>query len=792
MLWFIVPHHLKEIAVSNNPFVNEALEIIHDLPYSAYEYQIERLMQHHSFHGMDKEQLENILKQCSFSAVMSFVGDPKNNTEFISINGNQFYSGNVILEFHRVENPSIAGALIPVVTLQKLSMDIRNVLLDQYLSEGERKKELVMLINENTRLALFEEDLVLSLDESIHCISGESTIGFKVTFNPLCLAYKGELNLSTVLNYGTVKNDEALWFHYRDMPPKESISLMNKCSNTRHPFFIPFRNVELSDDFEILNIIKLKHGIALRTKGYIGVFCRTPTNTNDLYAFDLAEGKREYYRYDPINDFFKEVIITDTTNLSEYLTVIDLTVGNVPPTPIEYLNWTKSTDSYGVREINTGLLFMDLFGKVTKNLTLLEQNYPLINEEVDKVLGVYPISSDSLFKAMEDNETYSRIFNHSGSRYFYHSVSNSMCSHLNARVDMRVTDIETMEVTEFEVIGIACHVGSDERLYYIFHGDINENHEGRPSGKDSKPTEENYIPDSVPYCIQVVCFDPKTLETKPLFRIRTVIDENETFKDSRRFFLGINGFCINTDNRIKLISLILEDNYEDSDFVIEAERLNEETGFVESESCSIGKIKTITVSIDENDHVVWEQVRSIDPFLKADLYPQCKDAVMSNTNEFGCHCVSESEYSVHQSLFLALPREANRDGKYFVSPRLFDCKTNSELPLYVFSTLNNLKDVKSNMGILSINNILDQRTIERETTILVDAMLIHYELKPNDEGVKHAEQSITRAIVKLELMHTEINMYETVFDHTVAIDHAYLLKTTPMLTQLDSLVNILS
>ena len=190
--------------------------------------------------------------------------------------------------------------------------------------------------------------------------------------------------------------------------------------------------------------------------------------------------------------------------------------------------------------------------------------------------------------------------------------------------------------------------------------------------------------------------------------------------------------------------------------------------------------------------MVWEQVRSIDPFLKADLYPQCKDAVMSNTNEFGCHCVPESEYSVYQSLFLSLPREANRDGKYFVSPRLFDCKTNSELPLYVFSTLNGLKHVKSNMGILSINNILDQKTIERETSILVDAMLIHYELKPNDEGVKHAEQTITRAIVKLELMHTRSFIQETEFDYTVAIDDFYLLKTTPMLTQLDSLVNILS
>lgn len=792
MLWFIVPHHLKEIAVSNNPLVNEALEIIHDLPYSAYEYQIERLMQHHSLHGMDKEQLENILKQCSFSGIMSFAGDPKNNTEFISINGNRIYSGNMILEFHRVENPSIAGALIPVATLQKLSMDIRNVLLDQHLNEGERKKELVKLINENTRLALFEEDLVLTLSESIHSIADENTIGFKVTFNPLCLTYKGELNLSTVLNYGVIESDEAIWFHYKDMPPKEAISLMNKCSNTQHPFFIPFRNVELSDDFEILNIIKLKHGVALRTKGHIGVFCRTPTNTNDLYAFDLVGGKREYYRYDPINDVFKAVDITDTTNLSEHLTVIDLTVGNVPSTPIEYLNWTKSTDSYGVREINTGLLFMDLFGKVTKNLTLLEQNYPLINEEVDKVLSVYPISSDSLFKAMETEEGYSRIYNSTGSNYFYHSVSDTMCSHLNARVDMRVTNIETMEVAEFEIIGIVAHVGSDERLYYVFHGDVNENYENRPSGKDSKPTEAVYGLGSHPYCNQVVCFDPKTLETKPLFRVRAAISENEPFNDSWWFLLNVNGFCINTDSSNKLISLTLADNYRDNDFMIEAERLNEETGFIESESCTIGKIKTITVSIDENDHVVWEQVRSIDPFLKADLYPQTKDPAMTNINELGCHCIEESDFGIYQSLFLTLPREANRDGKYFVSPRLFDCKTNSELPLYVFSQLNGLKYVKSNMGILSINNILDQRTIGRETTILVDAMLVHYELKPNDEGVKHPEQTVTRAIVKLELIHTEINMCETEFDYTVVVDYAYILKTTPMLTQLDSLVNILS
>ena len=778
--------------MSNNPLVNEALETIHDLPYSAYEYQIERLMQHHTFHGMDKEQLENILKQCSFSGIMSLADDPKNNVEFISINGNQFYSGNVILEFHRVENPSIAGAMIPMVTLQKLSMDIRNVLLDRYLSEGERKEELAKLISRTTRLALFKEDLVITLGGSTHSTPSEMVNEIKVTFNPLCLAYKGELNLSTVLNYTAIENDEAIWFHYRDMPPKESISLMNKNTNASYPLFVPFRNVSLSDDFEILNIIKLKYGIALRTKGHIGVFCRTPTNTNDLYAFDLVGGKREYYRYDPINDFFKEVIITDTTNLSEHLTVIELTIGNFPSTPMEYLNWIKSTDSYGVREINTGLLFMDLFGKVTKNLTLLEQNHPLINEEVDKVLGVYPISSDSLFKAMETEEGYSRIYNPTGSNYFYHSVSDTMCSHLNTRVDMRVTNIETMEVVEFEIIGIVAHVGTDERLYYVFHGDVNENYENRPSGKDSKPTEAVYGLGSHPYCNQVVCFDPKTLETKPLFRVRAAISENEPFNDTWWFLLNVNGFCINTDSSNKLISLTLTDNYRDNDFMIEAERLNEETGFIESESYAIGKIKTITVLIDENDHVVWEQVRSIDPFLKADLYPQCKDAVMSNTNEIGCHCVSESEYSVHQSLFLSLPREANRDGKFFVSPRLFDCKTNSELPLYVFSTLNGLKDVKSNMGILSINNILDQKTIERETTILVDAMLIHYELKPNDEGVKHAEQTITRAIVKLKLMHTEINMYETVFDHTVAVDHAYLLKTTPMLTQLDSLVNILS
>lgn len=778
--------------MSNNPLVNEALEIIHDLPYSAYEYQIERLMQHHSLHGMDKEQLENILKQCSFSGIMSFAGDPKNNTEFISINGNRIYSGNMILEFRRVENPSIAGAMTPVVTLQKLSMDIRNVLLDKYLSEGERKEELAKLISRTTRLALFKEDLVITLGESTHSTPSEMVNEIKITFNPLCLAYKGELNLSTVLNYTAIENDEAIWFHYRDMPPKESISLMNKRTNASYPLFVPFRNVSLSDDFEILNIIKLKYGIALRTKGHIGVFCHTPTVANDLYAFDLVGGKREYYCYDPINDFFKEVIITDTTNLSEHLTVIDLTIGDFPSTPMEYLNWTKSTDTYGVREINTGLLFMDLFGKVTKNLTLPEQNYPLINEEVDKVLGIYPISSDSLFKAMETEEGYSRIYNSTGSNYFYHSVSDTMCSHLNARVDMRVTNIETMEVAEFEIIGIAAHVGSDERLYYVFHGDVNENYENRPSGKDSKPTEAVYGLGSHPYCNQVVCFDPKTLETKPLFRVRTAISENEPFNDSWWFLLNVNGFCINTDSSNKLISLTLTDNYRDNDFMIEAERLNEETGFIESESCTIGKIKTMTVLIDENDHVVWEQVRSIDPFLKADLYPQTKDPAMTNINELGCHCVPESEYSVYQSLFLSLPREANRDGKYFVSPRLFDCKTNSELPLYVFSTLNGLKHVKSNMGILSINNILDQKTIERETSILVDAMLIHYELKPNDEGVKHAEQTITRAIVKLELMHTRSFIQETEFDYTVAIDDFYLLKTTPMLTQLDSLVNILS